>query len=149
MTDQNPNDKALYPPVPAFSTALKGRCPRCGEGNLFAGVLSVSQSCANCRLSFDFEDSGDGPTVFVMLIVGLVVVGSAVYVEFVHQPPLWLHFVLWPPLLFGFGLWVLRVTKALLIVLQYQNNAHEGELATPPASKSPAVPNSSNDRDAD
>ena len=50
--------------VAAVPTGMKGRCPRCGEGNLFSGLLTVKKECSACHLSFDFEDSGDGPTVF-------------------------------------------------------------------------------------
>lgn len=121
-------DKAIYPPVDPVQTALKSACPRCGQGRLYDGLLKPAKRCMNCGLDYSFEDAGDGPTVFVMLIVGFVVVGSAIYAEFVWQVPLWFHFIVWPPILFGFGIWVLRFTKSLLIVLQYKNDAHEARL---------------------
>ncbi|MEO0635744.1 MAG: DUF983 domain-containing protein [Pseudomonadota bacterium] len=115
---------------PPFRTALSARCPRCGIGHLYDGLLKPAASCTECGLDYSFEDVGDGPTVFVMLIVGFVVVGAAIYAEFALGVPMWVHFLLWPPLLTVFGLWTLRVTKSLLIVLQYQNDAHEGDLDT-------------------
>jgi uncharacterized protein (DUF983 family) len=36
----------------------------------------------NCGLDFLYADSADGPAVFIMLIVGFVVVGLALLVEF-------------------------------------------------------------------
>ncbi|MEN0088069.1 MAG: DUF983 domain-containing protein [Pseudomonadota bacterium] len=128
MAGPDYKDRALYAPPPPVKTAFAARCPRCGEGKLYQGLLKPADRCSNCGLDYSFEDSGDGPTVFVMLIVGLVVVGSAIYAEFALGVPLWVHFVLWPPLLTIFGLWTLRFTKSLLIVLQYQNDAHEGDL---------------------
>ena len=64
----SPEDKAIYPPQPA-SVGWRGRCPRCGEGRLFDGFLTVAPRCANCGLDFSFADSGDGPAVFIMMIV--------------------------------------------------------------------------------
>ena len=85
-------DKALYPPLPAIATGMRGRCPRCGEGRLFDGLPRPSQPrCQNCGLDFDFADSGDGPAVFIIMIVGFIVVGLALFVEFTFGPPYWVH----------------------------------------------------------
>lgn len=119
-------DKAHWPPVEPIRTGLKGRCPRCGEGRLFSGFLSVGESCGVCGLDYDFADAGDGPAVFVMLIMGFVVVGMALAVELSYQPPLWLHFLLWIPLAIVLCLIPLRLIKGVLITLQYANKAAEG-----------------------
>ena len=65
------------PPVAPLTAALKGRCPQCGEGRLFAGFLTVAPRCTECGLDLSKQDSGDGPAVFVILILGFVVVGLA------------------------------------------------------------------------
>ena len=121
-------DKAFYPPVPAFATALRCACPRCGQGKLYDGLLQPKKQCMACGLGYGFEDAGDGPAAFVMLIIGFVVIGSALWMEFSYSPPLWVHYIIWPPIIIVFGIWVLRVIKALLIILQYQHSAHEGQL---------------------
>ncbi|MEX3007951.1 DUF983 domain-containing protein [Hoeflea sp. TYP-13] len=122
------NDKALYPPVDPFTSGMKGRCPRCGEGKLFDGYLTPQKSCTNCGLDYGFADAGDGPAVFVILLIGFLVVGLALWLEVNYGPPLWLHLVLWIPLSLGLCLWLLRALKGVLINLQFKNNAHEGEL---------------------
>src|SRR5690606_34634760 len=91
-------DKAHFPPIEPFSVGLRGRCPRCGEGHLFQGYLNLKRRCVVCGLDYDFADSADGPAVFVMLIIGFVIVGLALYVEVSFGPPLWVHFLLWLPL---------------------------------------------------
>ena len=53
-----------WPPLPPARTGLSASCPRCGEGKLFAGLLTPARRCANCGLDYDFIDSGDGPAVF-------------------------------------------------------------------------------------
>ena len=40
-----------------------------------------------------------GPAIFVILISGFIVVGAALIVEVVYQPPFWLHALLWGPLI--------------------------------------------------
>ncbi|APH71215.1 DUF983 domain-containing protein [Aquibium oceanicum] len=121
-------DKAHYPPVDPVSAGLKGRCPRCGEGKLFDGFLSVGDNCANCRLDYSYADAGDGPAVFVILIIGFVVVGLALWMEVTVNPPLWVHFLLWIPLTIVLGLVSLRLIKGVLLTLQYSNKAAEGRL---------------------
>lgn len=128
MTDQTPP-----PPPHLLRAALLCRCPRCGRGRLFAGFLEPAPACEACGLDYRFVDSGDGPAVFVILIVGFVVVGAALVTEVKYQPPYWVHAVLWLPLILGLSLGLLRPLKALMIGLQYRHKAREGRLATPKA----------------
>jgi uncharacterized protein (DUF983 family) len=107
---------------------LRGRCPRCGEGRLFQGFLSLRPACDHCGLDFDFADTGDGPAVFVILIGGFIVVFAAMITEFLYQPPYWVHAVLWLPLILIVTLAPLRLIKGLLIALQYHHRAAEGRL---------------------
>ena len=121
-------DKAHYPPVEPIAAGIKGCCPRCGQGRLFDGFLKVTPRCANCGLDNSFADSGDGPVVFVILIVGFVVLGAALWVEVNLNPPLWVHFLLWIPIAIVFSLALTRMLKGMLITLQYRNNARPGEI---------------------
>ncbi len=121
-------DKALYPPVEPFSTGLRGHCPRCGQGKLFDGYLKLKPRCAACGLDYAFAETGDGPVVFVLLIVGFLVVGAALWMEVSFSPPMWLHFILWIPLAIGLGLALTRMLKGVLVALQYRNNARSGEI---------------------
>ena len=122
------DDKAIWAPVDPVRAGFSGRCPRCGEGRLFKGFLTVGERCGNCRLDYSFADAGDGPAVFVILIIGFVVVGLALWMEVSFNPPLWLHFLLWVPLAIGLSLTALRMLKGLMIVLQYRNQAAEGRI---------------------
>ncbi len=104
-----------------FSAGLRSRCPRCGEGPLFSGLLAVRDRCVVCELDLRAQDSGDGPAVFVILILGFLSMGLAVWVEFAFGPPLWVHVLLWPVVVLGLGLALLRPLKATLIALQYRH----------------------------
>jgi len=107
---------------------LRGRCPRCGEGRLFQGFLSLRSACERCGLDYSFADAGDGPAVFVILIGGFIVVFAALITEIVYQPPYWVHAALWLPLILLVTLAPLRLIKGLLIALQYHHKAAEGRL---------------------
>jgi uncharacterized protein (DUF983 family) len=123
-------DRAIWPEIEPISCGLRGRCPRCGEGRLFSGFLTVGARCTNCGLDYAFADAGDGPAVFVILIIGFVVVGLALWTEVNLNPPLWLHFIIWIPLALALCLTALRLIKGILITLQYRNKAQQGELDT-------------------
>ncbi len=123
-------DKAHFPSVNPVSAGLSGKCPRCGQGRLFDGFLNVKQSCAACGLDYSFADSGDGPAVFVIMLVGFVIVGLVLFVELSFQPPIWLHLLLWLPLTVILAASVLRPLKGLMIALQFRHKAEEGRLDT-------------------
>lgn len=116
------------PAVDPFRSGIVGRCPRCGKGKLFHGYLKVAESCDHCGLDYSFADAGDGPAVFVVLLVGFLVVGLALWLEVSYGAPLWLHLALWIPLTGLLCGVLLRAFKGVLINLQYKHNAHEGEL---------------------
>jgi uncharacterized protein (DUF983 family) len=61
---------AFHPPVSVLAAALSCRCPRCGEGKLYDGPLSIAPACAACGLDLRAQDAGGGPAVFVMFILG-------------------------------------------------------------------------------
>jgi uncharacterized protein (DUF983 family) len=119
------NDHASTPPLP-IARGLRGRCPRCGEGKLFQGFLTLRPRCEKCGLDYRFADAGDGPAVFVILLGGAIVVFAALITEVVYQPPYWVHAALWLPLILLVTLAPLRPIKGLMIALQYHHKAAEG-----------------------
>jgi uncharacterized protein (DUF983 family) len=56
------------------------------------------------------------------------VVGAALVVETLYQPPFWLHAAMWLPLILITTLAPLRALKGVLIALQYHHKAAEGRL---------------------
>ena len=113
------------PPIP---TGLRGACPRCGEGHLFQGFLALRPRCEVSHLDYSSFDSADGPAFFVMSIVGLVVVGTALWLEITYEPPIWVHLVIFLPLAVIVCVGMLRPLKGVLVALQYKNKAEQGRL---------------------
>ena len=124
-------DTAFHATADPVQAATRGRCPRCGEGKLFAGFLRLEKRCSNCDLDYAFADAGDGPAVFVILIIGFIVCGLALWMEVTVSPPLWVHFLLWLPLTLILALPLLRILKGTMVGLQYKNRAAEGRLEKP------------------
>ncbi len=114
-----------YPHQSAFRTGLACRCPRCGEGRLFAGFLTVAARCTVCDLDLGKQDSGDGPAIFIIFILGAIVVPLVFWFEFAYEPPFWLHMVIWIPVILGGALLLLRPMKGVMIALQYRNKASD------------------------
>lgn len=108
---------------------VMGLCPQCGQGPLFDGYITVCKSCRACGLDYAIFDAGDGPAVFGILIVGAIVAGLALWVEFTWSPPIWLHLLLWIPLICLLTAGILRLAKSALLVLQYKHKAGEGRLS--------------------
>ena len=116
---------------PLTQSALRGiacRCPRCGNGKLYAGFLQLRPKCEASGLDYTFIDTGDGPAIFLIKLAGAIVVGAALIVEVKYQPPFWLHAALWLPLILATTLLPLRSMKSLLIALQFHHKAAPGRL---------------------
>jgi uncharacterized protein (DUF983 family) len=117
-----------FPAVSWVRAALACRCPRCGRGPLFRGLLTVRAACGVCGLGLSAQDAGDGPAVFVIFFLGLVVVALAAIVEIEFSPPIWVHLVLWTPLIIVGSIAMLRPFKAGLIALQYRHDLLDASL---------------------
>ena len=119
------------PPGPAPSlvaATFAGLCPQCGSRTLFAGLARFAPTCATCGLPFASFDVGDGPAVFLILIVGTIVAVSAILVDLAYSPPWWVHLV-WLPVLVGLTLVGLRIGKAALMYQIFHHRAGEGKLS--------------------
>jgi uncharacterized protein (DUF983 family) len=94
---------------------------------LFKGVVSLSlaERCESCGLAYEFIDSGDGPAVFAIFILGFLVLGGALIAEFKFGMSLWGHVVAWGVLTPVLAIGLLRVLKAMLAALQFRYKARE------------------------
>ncbi len=104
---------------------LACRCPKCGKGRLFAGFLKVSPRCDVCGLDLAAADSGDGPAVFIILIVGVIVCFGALITEITISPPVWVHLVIWLPLTAILVLALVRPFKGVMLAMQFHHRASE------------------------
>jgi uncharacterized protein (DUF983 family) len=125
------NSNSSTSPSP-FVAGLTCACPRCGKGRLFSdplNPLNVRERCESCGLDYKFVDSGDGPAVFGIFILGFLCVGGALLAEFKFGVPWWMHVLLWGILTPIFAVFLLRFLKATFIAVQFKNKAEEGRVA--------------------
>ena len=103
---------------------------------MFNGFLKFARHCQGCGESFDIEDAGDGPAVFVILIVGIVIIPLALAFQLITNAPLWLTMLIWMPILILACLALLRPLRGIMFNLQWANAAREvrsGDVAAKPA----------------
>ena len=112
-------------PVNPVLAGLACRCPACGQGALFDGYLSVSRRCQACGMDLSAADSGDGPAVFIVLVVGVLVCFSALFTEIAFHPPVWVHLAIWLPLAAILVLALLRPFKGVMLAMQFHHKASE------------------------
>lgn len=116
-------------PRSAIETGVIGRCPRCGEGHIFDGFLTVRDRCEVCGLDYSFADPADGPAVFVQLFACVPGVIFIVMLEIFARPGLWVHIAVGIPALILTTVLPLRPIKGWLIAAQYVNQAQEAGTA--------------------
>jgi len=101
------------------------RCPNCGEGALFQGYLTVSPRCEACGYDLAKADSGDGPAVFIVLIVGFIACFGALIMEVSLNPPVWVLLAVWLPVAAILTLGLIRPFKGVMLAMQFHHKASE------------------------
>ncbi|MHA6334207.1 DUF983 domain-containing protein [Qipengyuania sp. CAU 1752] len=91
-------------------------------------MVKLAPRCCQCGLDYDQFNIGDGPAAFLILLIGALLVGSAVWLQLSFGPPWWVHAILWIPMTIGLTLGGLRLAKAALLISEYRNRAREASL---------------------
>ena len=103
---------------------FRGRCPRCGEGKLFRTFLKVDNCCSVCRLDFTPHRADDLPAYLVIVIVGHIMVPTALLIETDYSPPVWLQLAIYLPLTALMSLALLQPVKGAVLGLQWALRMH-------------------------
>lgn len=93
---------------------------------MFYSYLKVSRTCESCGTDLSFAESGDGPAIFIIFIVGFIIMALAGVVDALFHPPVVVHLILWLPMTVILCLALLPPFKATMIALQYRHDAQEG-----------------------
>ena len=109
---------------PAMKRGFRGRCPRCGEGNLFRAFLKVDNRCSVCDLDFTPHRADDLPAYLVIVIVGHIVVPAALLIETDYSPPVGLQLAIYLPLTALMSLALLQPVKGAVVGLQWALRMH-------------------------
>ncbi|RMX61858.1 Uncharacterized protein SADFL11_00041200 [Roseibium alexandrii DFL-11] len=88
-----------WPKLPPVQTGIRGRCPRCGEGKIFDGFLTMAKGCKVCGLDYSFADPADGPALFVICFGCIPAVAFGIWLEIAFTAPYWVHLITTLPLI--------------------------------------------------
>jgi uncharacterized protein (DUF983 family) len=128
-THHHLSDHAIDPLAPrdtvqAMWRGASGKCPACGEGQLYRAYLKVADTCGHCGEELHHQRADDAPAYFTITIVGHIVVGGALVLERAFAPATWVHMALWLPLTLALSLALLPAVKGALIGLQWSKRMH-------------------------
>lgn len=85
---------ALKPFWPAVSRGMRGRCPSCGEGNLYRAYLKPVDNCGHCDEQLGHIRADDGPAWLTIVLVTHIIAPILLAVLPGNNWPIWLLMVL-------------------------------------------------------
>ena len=135
--EMNAAPTATLPPrsIPdAMLRGLKGTCPACGKGKLYASYLKVQDRCPACGEELHHHRADDAPPYFTIFIVGHILVAGILAMEQSLKPEWWLQLTIWLPMTVILSLLLLPRVKGTLVGLQWGARMHGfgDEQAAPP-----------------
>ena len=117
-------------------------CPRCGEGKLFRAYLKTADNCSACGLDFTPHRADDLPAYLVIVIVGHLVVPTALWIETNFAPSVWLQLAIYLPVTLVMSLALLQPVKGAVVGFQWAMRMHGFDAnapdGLPPAQAPPA-----------
>jgi uncharacterized protein (DUF983 family) len=108
----------------ALKRGLRGRCPRCGEGNLFRAFLKVADHCSVCGQDFTPHRADDLPAYLVIVIVGHIVVPTILWIETDYSPSVPLQLSIYLPFTLILSLLLLQPVKGAVVGVQWALRMH-------------------------
>lgn len=105
-------------PLSFWSLALRGalgRCPRCGDGRLFASYVKQVEHCAVCGEALGHIRADDGPAWLTILLVGHIL---APFILAFGQHSDWpdqVAMIVWPAIALLLALLILPRAKGIFI----------------------------------
>ena len=123
MTPGEPEDTKGRPPI--AEAALFGLCPQCGAKAVSPAKSVRAPRCPACGLELARYNVGDGPAALLILVIGALVAGLAIWLQLAVEPAFWVHVLLWVPLTTLLVIGGLRVSKAALLASEYRHKAGE------------------------
>ncbi len=117
-------ETAPRPLRPALTFGLRGRCPSCGVGPLFARFLKAAARCRACGEAMDGHEADDFPAYIVILLVGHILIPVMIEVNHALDIPLLWQSILWPSFALVLALAMIQPVKGAVIALQWAKRMH-------------------------
>lgn len=120
--------RAAMPERPLLRSMLRGlvcRCPKCGEGKLFAGYLRAVPHCSACGEAFDgVHRADDLPPYLTVFVIGHLVIALFMALDEMVALSMGANLAIFIPLTLVLCLAMLRPMKGLTIGLQWSMRMH-------------------------
>jgi len=82
---------SVSPALISVFRGLRGRCPECGKGRLFAGYLKQAPACTACGAATGGIAADDGPPWLTVLLLGPLL-AALTFIAARHEGwPLWIR----------------------------------------------------------
>lgn len=98
-----------------------GRCPNCGEGELFSHYLKQVDNCAVCDENLGIVCADDGPAWLTMLVVGHILAPLMLAIVPNSTLPDWQAMIVWSSAAFILAIAVLPRAKGIFIGVVWRN----------------------------
>ena len=102
-----------YPQQSSIKTGLRCACPRCGQGKLFTGILTIREKCTVCDFDFGRLNADDGAAFFIIVLYSAIILPLAAWFQFALDPPIWVHLVIWLPIIVFGAILLMRAIQGL------------------------------------
>jgi uncharacterized protein (DUF983 family) len=108
----------------AVWNGMKLRCPHCGKGHLFRSYLKVADRCEVCGEELFHHRADDLPPYLAIVIVGHLIVGVMLELQFHYEIAPWVYMVTAVPAALILPLLMLPSIKGAVVGLQWANRMH-------------------------
>jgi uncharacterized protein (DUF983 family) len=109
---------------PAVLNGMRLRCPKCGKGHMFRAYLKVADTCDVCGEELFHHRADDMPPYLSILIVGHIIVGLMLEMEFHAEIAPWVYLATMVPAAIILPLALLPSIKGAIVGLQWANRMH-------------------------
>jgi uncharacterized protein (DUF983 family) len=103
-----------------FKIVILGLCPNCVNSSTFTNLFITKKKCEKCSENYSGYHLGDADTFFVILIVGIIIMGGVLYTEFNYKPDLVIQLIIWVPMTILLSLLIKRPVKSLFLYSAYE-----------------------------
>ncbi len=106
--------------LPILGRCLRLRCPRCGQGRLFARVFTLREQCPACALSFEPEQGYYVGAIYLNYAATVLIATPGFLVlDYWTDWSLTYQMLVWSAFAIGFPLLCFRHSKSLWRGLDY------------------------------
>jgi len=127
MSDKDDIDCSLST---ALLRGVRRLCPRCGKGNLLERYLRTVECCSVCGEPFGHLPADDMPPWMTILLVGLIITPTMVFVNRQYEMETYAQLALWIPLALILTLFLLPCCKGFILALLWTQRSSKDSVGS-------------------